>query len=145
MEAALSAGRLSVSCPCQFSKSSYLNIMTNASFGGDWLRDLTTRSGWRPKKKAACLFGGVSWGEHMNAYGSEGDKKWRVFSDGSAGRCFFSGQGSSTIRVGDQKRSVLSVGERVWGFLFASLQVIRTSPSCPALESLNCLLQRECL
>ena len=79
MEAALSAGRLSVSCPCQFSKSSYLNVMTNASLGGDWLRDLTTRSGWRPKKKAACLFGGVSWGEHMNAYGSEGDKKWRVF------------------------------------------------------------------
>ena len=29
---------------------------------------------------------------------------------------------------GDQKRRVLPAGERVWGFLIASLQVVRTSP-----------------
>jgi hypothetical protein len=55
------------------SKSSYLNVTTNASLGGDWLRGPHDASGLEAKKNA-CLFGGISWGKHINAYGSEGTK-----------------------------------------------------------------------
>ena len=115
--------------------------------------DLTTRAGWRPKKtrvfsegspgaststlmdrrgpKAACPSGGSADRCFFLGHGSStirvGGQKLCP-SGRSADRCSFLGHGSSTIRVGDQKRRVLPVDERVWGFLIASLQVVRTSP-----------------
>ena len=90
------------------SKSSYLNVTTNASLGGDWLRGPHDASGLEAKKNA-CLFGGISWGKHINAYGSEG-------TDSGVSFRLMRGCGASS--------SPLSK-------LFAH------HPSCPALESLS--------
>ena len=105
--------------------------------------------------KNVCLFGGISWGKHINAYGSEGTKScasfrlvrgvWGFliaslqvvrtspFVSCQKNRVSFRrdllGQAHQRLWVGgDQKRRVLPVDERVWGFLIASLQVVRTSP-----------------